>query len=362
MLLKMLMKYCESKKWKTDLNDYTPGVEIGIDRAVFTVHGRNAYGMLQSEMGVHRLVRISPTDEKKRRQTTFAGVEILPLLPDDVEVDIRDEDLRIDVYRSSGPGGQCVNTTDSAVRITHMPSGLVVTCQNEKSQHKNKDAAMKILRARLYEIEKAKRVAEMDEIRGPKRDITFGSQIRSYVLYPYQLVKDLRSGVETGNVNAVLGGDIEAFVLGFHRWRVKGEGALDAAATRCARGGVAHAPARRSPYAHRRLGPRVLDADRERTRRASARPRADRHHRPRTERPARRARVVLLEPQDHPERARRRPPAEGLRSQPLARLGERARPARPHPRLARLRRCGLSPAHRAGTSPTASATPRRCCA
>jgi peptide chain release factor 2 len=229
MLLKMLMKYCESKKWKTDLNDYTPGVEIGIDRAVFTVHGRNAYGMLQSEMGVHRLVRISPTDEKKRRQTTFAGVEILPLLPDDVEVDIRDEDLRIDVYRSSGPGGQSVNTTDSAVRITHMPSGLVVTCQNEKSQHKNKDAAMKILRARLYEIEKAKRVAEMDEIRGPKRDITFGSQIRSYVLYPYQLVKDLRSGVETGNVNAVLGGDIEQFVLGFHRWRVKGEGMLDEA-------------------------------------------------------------------------------------------------------------------------------------
>ena len=207
-----------------------PGVEIGIDRATFTVHGRNAYGMLQSEMGVHRLVRISPTDEKKRRQTTFAGVEILPLLPDDVEVDIRDEDLRIDVYRSSGPGGQSVNTTDSAVRITHMPSGLVVTCQNEKSQHKNKDAAMKILRARLYEIEKAKRVAEMDEIRGPKRDITFGSQIRSYVLYPYQLVKDLRSGVETGNVNAVLGGDIEQFVLGFHRWRVKGEGVVDEAA------------------------------------------------------------------------------------------------------------------------------------
>jgi len=230
MLLKMLMKYCESKKWKTDLNDYTPGVEIGIDRAVFTVHGRNAYGMLQSEMGVHRLVRISPTDEKKRRQTTFAGVEILPLLPDEVEVDIRDDDLRIDVYRSSGPGGQSVNTTDSAVRITHIPSGLVVTCQNEKSQHKNKDAAMKILRARLYEIEKAKRNAEIDELRGPKRDITFGSQIRSYVLYPYQLVKDLRSGVETGNVNAVLGGDIDGFVIGFHRWRVKGEGAaVDAA-------------------------------------------------------------------------------------------------------------------------------------
>ena len=159
---------------------------------------------------MHRLVRISPTDEKKRRQTTFAGVEVLPVLPDDVEVDIRDEDLRIDVYRSSGPGGQSVNTTDSAVRITHMPTGLVVTCQNEKSQHKNKDAAMKILRARLYEIEKAKRDAEIDELRGPKRDISFGSQIRNYVLYPYQLVKDVRTGIETGNVDAVLDGDIDA--------------------------------------------------------------------------------------------------------------------------------------------------------
>ena len=227
MLYKMLTKYCESKKWKVELNDYIPGVEIGIDRATFTVHGRNAYGMLSSEAGVHRLVRISPTDEKKRRQTTFAGIEVLPILPDDVEVDIRDEDLRIDVYRSSGPGGQSVNTTDSAVRITHMPSGLVVTCQNEKSQHKNKDAAMKILRARLYEIEKAKRNAELDELRGPKREISFGSQIRNYVLYPYQLVKDVRSGVETGNVDAVLGGDIDSFVVGYHRWRVKGEGALD---------------------------------------------------------------------------------------------------------------------------------------
>jgi peptide chain release factor 2 len=228
MLLKMLSKYCESKKWKVELNEYTPGVEIGIDRATFTVSGRNAYGMLLSEMGVHRLVRISPTDEKKRRQTTFAGVEVLPVLPDDVEVDIRDEDLRIDVYRSSGPGGQSVNTTDSAVRITHLPSGLVVTCQNEKSQHKNRDAAMKILRARFYEVEKAKRDAEIDELRGPKREITFGSQIRSYVLYPYQLVKDLRSGVETGNVNAVLGGDLDAFVVGYHRWRAKGKGADDA--------------------------------------------------------------------------------------------------------------------------------------
>ena len=225
MLLKMLTKYAERKKWKVELNDVTPGVEIGIDRATFTVHGRNAYGMLQSESGVHRLVRISPTDEKKRRQTTFAGVEVLPLLPEDVEVEVRDEDLRIDVYRSSGPGGQSVNTTDSAVRITHLPTGIVVTCQNEKSQHKNKDAAMKILRARLYEVEKRKRDAELDELRGPKRDISFGSQIRNYVLYPYQLVKDVRTGIETGNVDAVLDGDIDTFVVGFHRWRVKGEGA-----------------------------------------------------------------------------------------------------------------------------------------
>jgi peptide chain release factor 2 len=226
MLLKMLTKYAERRKWKVELNDVTPGVEIGIDRATFTVHGRNAYGMLQSESGVHRLVRISPTDEKKRRQTTFAGVEVLPVLPEDVEVDVRDEDLRIDVYRSSGPGGQSVNTTDSAVRITHIPTGIVVTCQNEKSQHKNKDAAMKILRARLYEIEKEKRDAEIDELRGPKREISFGSQIRNYVLYPYQLVKDVRTGIETGNIDAVLDGDIDAFVVGYHRWRVKGEGAL----------------------------------------------------------------------------------------------------------------------------------------
>jgi peptide chain release factor 2 len=229
MLFRMLTKYCESRKWKIEVNDLTPGVEIGIDRATFTVHGRNAYGMLTSEAGVHRLVRISPTDEKKRRQTTFAGVEVLPLIPEDVEVDIRDEDLRVDVYRSSGPGGQSVNTTDSAVRITHLPTGLVVTCQNEKSQHKNKDAAMKILRSRLYEIEKAKREAELDELRGPKRDISFGSQIRNYVLYPYQLVKDVRTGIETGNVDAVLDGDLDQFVVGYHRWRVKGEGMLDEA-------------------------------------------------------------------------------------------------------------------------------------
>ena len=223
MLLKMYSKYAESKRWKIDIHDAPEGVELGIDRAVFTVHGRNAYGMLSSEAGVHRLVRISPTDEKKRRQTTFAGVEVLPVLPQDIEVDMRDEDLRIDVYRSSGPGGQSVNTTDSAVRITHIPTGIVVTCQNEKSQIKNKETAMTILRSRLYELEEQKRREELDALRGEKKDITFGSQIRNYVLYPYQLVKDLRTNIETGNVDAVLSGDIDEFVIGYHRWRVEHE-------------------------------------------------------------------------------------------------------------------------------------------
>jgi peptide chain release factor 2 len=223
MLLKMYVKYAESRRWKIDLNDAPAGVELGLDRAVFTVHGRNAYGMLSSEAGVHRLVRISPTDEKKRRQTTFAGVEVLPVLPSDIVIEIRDEDLRIDVYRSSGPGGQSVNTTDSAVRITHIPTGLVVTCQNEKSQIKNKESAMTILRSRLYELEEQKRREELDELRGERMEISFGSQIRNYVLYPYQLVKDVRTGIETGNVDAVLGGDINDFVVGYHRWRVAGE-------------------------------------------------------------------------------------------------------------------------------------------
>jgi peptide chain release factor 2 len=220
MLFRMYTKYAESRKWKIDLNDVPQGVEIGIDRAVFTVHGRDAYGLLSSESGVHRLVRISPTDEKKRRQTTFAGVEVLPMLPDDIDVDIRDDELRIDVYRSSGPGGQSVNTTDSAVRITHLPTGLVVTCQNEKSQLKNKETAMKILRSRLYEIKKAERDAEIDAMKGEKLEISFGSQIRNYVLYPYQLVKDVRTGVETGDVNGVLGGDIGKFIAAYHQWRV----------------------------------------------------------------------------------------------------------------------------------------------
>ena len=219
MLFRMYLRYCERRGWKVTVNDAPAAEVIGIDRATFTVSGRNAYGMLRAEQGVHRLVRISPTDEKKRRQTTFAGVEVLPVLPDEVEVEIDPNDLRIDVYHASGHGGQGVNTTDSAVRITHLPTGTVVTCQNERSQLQNKAFAMKILRARLYEMELARRAAELDELRGPKHDIGFGNQISSYVLYPYQMVKDLRTGVETGNVDAVLSdGDLDRFVVGYHRW------------------------------------------------------------------------------------------------------------------------------------------------
>lgn len=220
MLYRMYTRYAEQKGWKVRVLDLVPGEGIGLDRATIQVEGKNAYGMLRSEHGVHRLVRISPTDDKKRRQTTFAGVEVLPVMSDDIEVNLNPADVRVDVYRSSGPGGQCVNTTDSAVRLTHMPTGIVVTCQNEKSQLMNKEAAFKVLRAKLYEIECRKREEEIDALRGEKRDNSFGSQIRNYVLYPYQLVKDLRSSIETGNVDAVLDGEIEEFVVGYHRWRV----------------------------------------------------------------------------------------------------------------------------------------------
>lgn len=219
MLFHMYLRYCDRRGWQVTVNDAPAAEVIGIDRATFTVAGKNAYGMLRGEQGVHRLVRISPTDEKKRRQTTFAGVEVLPVLPDDIEVDIDPKDLRIDVYHASGHGGQGVNTTDSAVRITHLPTGLVVTCQNERSQLQNKAFAMKILRSRLFELEREKREAAMDELRGPKHEIGFGNQIRSYVLYPYQLVKDLRTGVETGDVGSVLeDGDLDKFIVGYHRW------------------------------------------------------------------------------------------------------------------------------------------------
>ncbi|MEG2210932.1 MAG: peptide chain release factor 2 [Raoultibacter sp.] len=219
MLYRMYTRYAEKKGWKVKILDVVAGEGIGLDKASFQIGGKYAYGMLRSEVGVHRLVRISPTDDKKRRHTTFAGVEVLPVLSDDIEVDLNPADVRVDVYRSSGPGGQCVNTTDSAVRLTHIPTGTVVTCQNEKSQLQNKEAAFRVLRGKLYEREERRREEELNELRGSKMENSFGSQIRNYVLYPYQMVKDVRSGVETGNVDAVLDGEIEEFIIGYHRWK-----------------------------------------------------------------------------------------------------------------------------------------------
>lgn len=220
MLYRMYSRYAENKGWKTKVLDIVPGEGIGLDRVSFQVEGKNAYGMLKSEHGVHRLVRISPTDDKKRRQTTFAGVEVVPVLPDDdIAVEIDPNDVRVDVYRSSGPGGQSVNTTDSAVRLTHIPTGIVVTCQNEKSQLQNKEVAFRVLRGKLYEIEEQKRAEELNSLKGEKMDNSFGSQIRNYVLYPYRLIKDTRSNIESGNVDAALDGDIDEFVIGYHRWR-----------------------------------------------------------------------------------------------------------------------------------------------
>jgi peptide chain release factor 2 len=224
MLFKMYLRYVQRKKFKAEVLDAPSGEVVGIDHATFIVSGPDAYGLLRAESGTHRLVRISPTDEKKRRHTTFAGVEVLPVLPDDIEVLINEGDLRIDVFRSSGPGGQSVNTTDSAVRITHLPSGTVVSCQNEKSQLQNKETAMKILRSRLYELERAKREAEIAALRGDKSDASWGNQIRNYVLYPYQLVKDVRSGQETGNVSSVLEeGNLDPFIMAYHKWRLEQE-------------------------------------------------------------------------------------------------------------------------------------------
>ena len=214
MLLRMYQRWAERDGFKTELVDVTPGEEAGIKSATMTVEGRHAYGMLAAERGVHRLVRISPFDAAKRRHTSFASVDATPEVEDDVEVDIDPEDLRVDTYRSSGAGGQHVNVTDSAVRITHLPSGLVVSCQNERSQMQNRAVAMRILKSRLLAKAREEREAELEALRGEKRDIGFGSQIRSYVMHPYQMVKDHRTGVEKGNVQAVLDGDIDAFIEG----------------------------------------------------------------------------------------------------------------------------------------------------
>jgi peptide chain release factor 2 len=212
MLLRMYLRWSERKSFKTDVIEVTPGEEAGIKSATATVEGRHAYGLLAAERGVHRLVRISPFDAARRRHTSFASVDVTPEVEEDVEVEVSPDDLRIDTYRSSGAGGQHVNVTDSAVRITHLPTGIVVSCQNERSQMQNRAVAMRILKSRLLAKAREEREAEMTALRGEKREIGFGSQIRSYVLHPYQMVKDLRTGVETGNVQGVLDGDLDAFV------------------------------------------------------------------------------------------------------------------------------------------------------
>jgi peptide chain release factor 2 len=215
MLYRMYVRFCERKGWAVEPADLVAGEEAGISSASFIVRGEYAYGFLRAERGVHRLVRISPFDSAARRQTSFAAVDVTPEIEDDIVIDIKEADVRIDTYRSSGAGGQKVNKTDSAVRITHLPTGIVVAVQNERSQQKNRGVAWKILRSRLYDHEERKRQAIRDAEEAQKKDIDFGSQIRSYVLQPYRLVKDLRTGVETGKVDDVLDGDLEGFIQPF---------------------------------------------------------------------------------------------------------------------------------------------------
>jgi peptide chain release factor 2 len=212
MLLRMYLRWCERRGFGAEVVDVTPGEEAGIKSATATVQGRFAYGLVAAERGVHRLVRISPFDASRRRHTSFASVDVTPEIEEGEDIEVDPDDLRIDTYRSSGAGGQHVNVTDSAVRITHLPTGIVVSCQNERSQMQNRAVAMRILKSRLLARAREEREAELEALRGEKRDIGFGSQIRSYVLHPYQMVKDHRTGVEVGNVQAVLDGDLDRFV------------------------------------------------------------------------------------------------------------------------------------------------------
>jgi len=226
MLLRMYLRWCEDRDYKTEIVDSLRGEEAGIRHATFRVEGPWSYGYLRAEIGVHRLVRISPFDARKRRHTSFASVDVVPDAADEIKIDIRRDDLRIDTYRSGGAGGQHVNKTDSAVRITHLPTGIVVQCQNERSQHMNKATAMRILTARLYRLEERRRSEELAKLYGEKGEIAFGSQIRSYVLQPYTMVKDHRTGHETGSVNAVLDGKIDPFIEAYLR-RQKAEDRSD---------------------------------------------------------------------------------------------------------------------------------------
>jgi peptide chain release factor 2 len=219
MMLRMYRRWAERQGFSVEMDEVSPGEEAGISSATFTVSGRHAYALLSGEKGVHRLVRISPFDAQSRRHTAFASFDAVPALDQAEEPEINPEDLRIDTYRSQGAGGQHVNVTDSAVRITHLPTGIVVSCQNERSQHQNRARAMQILGARLAERAREERRKEMEKLSGEKRDVAWGSQIRSYVLAPYQLVKDLRTDHETGNITAVLDGDLDAFMEAYLQWR-----------------------------------------------------------------------------------------------------------------------------------------------
>jgi peptide chain release factor 2 len=220
MLLRMYTRWAEKKGFKVETLDYLPGDEAGIKSVTLAIKGHNAYGYLKAEKGVHRLVRISPFDASGRRHTSFVSCEVMPEFNDEVEIEIRTEDLKIDTYRASGAGGQHINKTESAVRITHLPTGIVVTCQTERSQIKNREHAMKMLKAKLYQREIEEKEKQMAEIRGEQKEIGWGSQIRSYVFHPYSMVKDHRTNVESGNVQAVMDGEIDLFIVAYLRSRI----------------------------------------------------------------------------------------------------------------------------------------------
>ncbi|MBM7654712.1 peptide chain release factor 2 [Neobacillus cucumis] len=220
MLLRMYTRWAEKKGFKVETLDYLPGDEAGIKSVTLAIKGHNAYGYLKAEKGVHRLVRISPFDASGRRHTSFVSCEVMPEFNEEIQVEVRTEDLKIDTYRATGAGGQHINTTDSAVRITHLPSGVVVTCQSERSQIKNREAAMKMLKAKLYQREIERQEQELLEIRGEQKEIGWGSQIRSYVFHPYSMVKDHRTNTESGNVQAVMDGDLDQFINAYLRSRI----------------------------------------------------------------------------------------------------------------------------------------------
>ena len=223
MLYRMYTRWAERHDFTYQILDYLDGDEAGIKSATIAIRGENAYGYLKSEMGVHRLVRVSPFDSSGRRHTSFASLEVMPEFNDTIEVNIRDEDLKVDTYRSSGAGGQHVNKTESAIRITHIPTGIVVACQNERSQHQNRETAMTMLKSKLLELKERERVERIEDIKGDQKDIAWGSQIRSYVFMPYTLVKDHRTGFESGNIGAVMDGDIDGFINAYLKAKSRGE-------------------------------------------------------------------------------------------------------------------------------------------